>query len=63
MRLPQLRAVVIGHLIDVFWDVFVANYGQIMAGERSNDLKASLSKEDASWFQDMAMAHLQTFVG
>ena len=50
MRLPQLRAVVIGHLINVFWDVFAANYDQIMAGERTNDLKESLPEEDANCF-------------
>lgn len=50
MRLPQLRAVVIGHLVDVFWDVFVDNYHQIMAGERTDDLKTSLSEEDAKCF-------------
>ena len=50
MGLPQLRAVVIGHLIDVFWDVFVNNYDQIMAGERTEDLKKGLSEEDSECF-------------
>ncbi len=50
MGLPQLRAMVIGHLVNVFWDVFVANYDSIMAGERTEDLKEGLSPEDAACF-------------
>lgn len=50
MKLPQLRAVVIGHLVDVFWEVFVANYEQIINGERADDLKQGLSADDAACF-------------
>ena len=50
MRLSQLRAVVIGRLIDVFWDVFEAKYDSIMAGERTEDLKKGLSEADAACF-------------
>jgi len=50
MGLSQLRAVVIGHLVNVFWDVFVANYDQIMAGDRTDDLKEGLPAEDAKCF-------------
>lgn len=50
MGLPQLRAVVIGRLIDVFWKVFVDNYDQIIAGERVDDLKKDLSPRDADCF-------------
>lgn len=50
MKLPQLRAVVIGHLVEVFWKVFVANYEQIINGERADDLKQGLSADDAACF-------------
>ena len=53
MRLSQLRAVVIGHLVNVFWSVFVANYDQIMAGERTEDLKKGLSQQDSDCFDSV----------
>lgn len=53
MRLPQLRAVVIGHLVEVFWQVFVDNYDQIMAGERTDDLKKGLSQTSSDSFDSV----------
>jgi dGTPase len=53
MRLPQLRAVVIGRLIEVFWEVFVTNFDQIMAGERIDDLKKGLSNQDSDCFDSV----------
>lgn len=50
MELPQLRASVIGHLVDAFWDVFVGNYDQIMAGKRKSDLKKSLADDHSVCF-------------
>ena len=48
MKLPQLRAIVIGRLVDVFWKVFIDNYDSIMAGERRDDLKKGLSAQDTA---------------
>ena len=48
MKLPQLRAMVIGRFVDVFWEVFVDNYDSIMAGERTDDLKNGLSAQDTA---------------
>ena len=53
LRLSQLRAVVIGRLINVFWDVFEANYESIMAGERTEDLKKGLSEADSACFESV----------
>lgn len=53
MGLSQMRAVVIGRLIDVFWQVFVDHYEQIMAGERLDDLKEGLSAEDSTCFDSV----------
>lgn len=53
MMLPQLRAVVIGRLIDVFWDVFRANYGSIMSGERTECLKSGLSSKESDCFDSV----------
>ncbi len=44
MALSQLRATVVSHLLDQFWDVFVANFDTIMQGQRSEDLKAGVSE-------------------
>ncbi len=53
MRLPQLRALVIGRLVDVFWDVFQCNYDQIMSGERIDDLKSGLCLQDKQCFDSV----------
>jgi dGTPase len=42
MGLSQLRATVVGKLIGSFWDVFEADYENIMGGGRSDDLKAGV---------------------
>lgn len=44
MHLSQLRAAVVGHLIDQLWDVFKSEFTSIMTGQREDDLKASVSK-------------------
>ena len=43
MTLSQLRATVVGHLVDQFWSVFVADFDAIMRGQREDDLKAGVS--------------------
>ena len=43
MTLSQLRATVVGHLLDQFWSVFVADFDAIMQGQREDDLKAGVS--------------------
>ena len=44
MILAQLRATVVGHLLDQFWSVFIADFDAIMRGEREADLKAGVSE-------------------
>ena len=44
MTLSQLRATVVGHLLDQFWSVFVADFDAIMQGQREADLKAGVSE-------------------
>ena len=44
MILSQLRATVVGHLLDQFWSVFVADFDAIMRGQREDDLKAGVSQ-------------------
>ena len=53
MPISQLRAVVIGHLIDIFWAVFEEHYDSILAGERIEDLKKGLSKADSECFDSV----------
>lgn len=43
MALSQLRATVVGHLLDQFWSVFVSDFDAIMRGQRDEDLKAGVS--------------------
>ena len=43
MILSQLRAAVVGHLLDQFWSVFVDDFDAIMQGKREADLKAGVS--------------------
>lgn len=56
-NLPQLRAEVIGRLIEAFWDVFVSNYDEIMSGNRVDDLKAGLSPQDSECFASVKKAN------
>lgn len=43
MHLSQLRAAVVGHLIDQLWSVFKTDFSAIMSGQRQDDLKAGVS--------------------
>jgi dGTPase len=43
MHLSQLRAAVVGHLIDQLWSVFKSDFAAIMSGQREHDLKAGVS--------------------
>ncbi len=56
-NLPQLRAEVIGRLIEVFWEVFVSNYDEIMSGSRVDDLKAGLSPQDSECIASVKTAN------
>lgn len=44
MSLPQLRGQAIKSLINEFWNVYQADFNNIMNGEREDDLKASLDE-------------------
>lgn len=44
MSLPQLRGQAIQSLINEFWNVYEADFDNIMNGEREEDLKASLDE-------------------
>ena len=44
MILSQLRAGVVGHLLDQFWSVFVSDFDAIMQGRRESDLKSGVSE-------------------
>ena len=44
MTLSQLRATVVGHLLNQFWSVFVSDFDAIMRGQREDDLKAGVSE-------------------
>ena len=45
MPISQLRAIVVGGLIDPFWKVFESDFDNIMNGKRADDLKAGLPEE------------------
>ncbi len=53
MKISQLRAVVVGKLIEQFWQVFQENYVAVMAGEYHSDLKEGLPDEILAAFGDI----------
>ena len=53
MALSQLRATVVGHLLDQFWSVFVSDFDAIMQGQRESDLKSGVSEVLKKAFADV----------
>ena len=59
--LSQLRGQVIHRLIEESWDVFVANYESIMAGDRLLDLKADFAPQLQDGLKQVAETYAMIF--
>ena len=61
MPISQLRATVVGSLIDAFWRVFESEFDKIMDGKRADDLKAGLPEEIKAAFATVKHTYKKIF--